>query len=412
MNKQQIQDLAYLNSKANELANKATLSKSEQRQFDLLLTQIAAVKAGATLDELQSDRVNEARAADGLAPVRQPLTSVEERKIVAGFQRFVESRDSYTGHPAASYLTGNMGSFVPVEFFNQLFAALKASDPLLDPVMVTYLQTSNGRPVQVPTLGDCENIATVVGEGSDQSGNETDPHTPGAVIVGGYSFRSPLWRFSIEAMQDVEAASGLIGVFKQFATDRVSRGASKLLVNGSGTNEPLGLISACLAAGITPISAVGSSANTGGSETALNSIGSKDLANLIYAVDEAYRHDSRCVFLMNDNTRTYLGTLVDKYGEPILKWYGSDAWILGYRVLTSPSMPSMGSGNISVIFGNLGYWLTRCVMDSAKIQLFRELPGLIEKGEMGLRFWTRYDGALLYTDSGSPAPFALLQNHS
>ena len=406
----QMEELSLLFGQVKDLEAKPTMSRTEARRHASLLAKVALVKEGHSLEDLDAAEVNAAAKRSGIKT--RVSANSEERKITQGFQRFIESRDSFTGHPAASYLNGNVGSFVPVEFWNQLFSALKASDPLLDPVIVSYLETSNGRPIQIPTLGDIENVATVVGEGSDQSSNETDPHTPGAKLVGAYSFRSPLWRFSIEAMQDVEAASGIIGLFKQFATDRVSRGASKLLINGNGTNEPLGLITSCISAGISPIVASGSSGNTGGSETGVNSVGSADLAALIYAVDEAYRHDSRCVFLMNDNTRVYLGKLVDKYGRPIMQWQGSDAWILGYRVLTSPSMNSIGSGNIPVLFGNLGYWCTRCVMDNTKIQLVKEAPGLIEQGELGLRLWTRYDGSLLYTDSGSPAPFALLQNQT
>lgn len=215
----------------------------------------------------------------------------------------------------------------------------------------------------------------------------------------------------MEAMQDVDAANGVIQLFKQFAADRVSRGASKLLLKGSGTNEPLGLIAALMGAGVTPITAQGNSIN-GASGTGLNSIGSSDLASLLYSVDEAYRNDSRCVWLMNDDTRTFLATQVDKNGRPLLNWQGGEAWILGYPVRTSPSMDSIGSGKVPVLFGNLGYWCTRCVMDNTKIQLVKETVGLVEQGEMGLRLWTRYDGALLYTDAGSPAPMNYLQNQS
>lgn len=165
------------------------MTKADERRHATILAKIALVREGTPLADLDAAEVNNAAKRSG---IRTRVPDSEERKIVAGFQRFIESRDSYTNHPAASYLNGNAGSFVPVEVWNALFSALKASDPLLDPVRVTYLQTSNGRPVQIPTLGAIENVATVVTEGSDQSGNEADPHTPSAVMVGAYSFRSPL----------------------------------------------------------------------------------------------------------------------------------------------------------------------------------------------------------------------------
>ena len=46
------------------------------------------------------------------------------------------------------------------------------------------------------------------------------------------------------------------------------------------------------------------------------------------------------------------------------------------------------------------------------VQLVKEAPGLIEKGLVGLRMYSRYGGALLYSDKNSPAPFGVLQNAS
>jgi predicted phage gp36 major capsid-like protein len=99
-----------------------------------------------------------------------------------------------------------------------------------------------------------------------------------------------------------------------------------------------------LAAGVTPVTAVGSGANTGGSEDGTNSIGSKDIAALYFSVNEAYRNNPKTAFFMNDSTRTYLAQIVTKLGLPLIEWDGPDASNYG-----EPK-----SGRNTIVYGTLG----------------------------------------------------------
>lgn len=423
MNKVDVRGLTVLMDEATQLSNKAKLSKQEERRFSLVLAQISALKTGTvTLAELDQDRLQEDERRAGL-PITHKLERPStmdpmRRREIEEFRSFMtgaELRDQITGHPTQSTFTTSLGHFVPVQFLKDTFAALKPHDPLFDETAVTYLQTNNGQPLQIPLYGDIENVATYAAEGSDQSGNETDISKPGAVMLQAYSFRSPMWRVSLEALQDVEAAAGCIELFKAFAADRIARGVGKELLQGNGASgHILGLAPALLSSGLIPVAAVGSSANTGGSETGANSIGSQDLAKLYYSVNAAYRGSRKAAWLCNDNTLSYLSRIVTKQGLPLVTIDGvGQPWIYGKRVLVSPSMADIAPSNVSVIFGDLRYWATRCAWDSlTRIQKFSQVPGLVEQGEIGLRMFVRFDGALLWQDINSPAPFAILQQHS
>ena len=75
-------------------------------------------------------------------------------------------------------------------------------------------------------------------------------------------------------------------------------------------------------------------------------------------------------------------------------------------------MPDIAASNITVAFGDLSYWLTHCAKDGGYIRVYKEAPGLVEKGEIGLRAFVRYDGVLMYNDPAALPPIRLLQQHS
>lgn len=414
--------LALLLSEASALTSKPKWTSQDERRNGYLLSAIAALKTGeVTLADIDAARLTEAEVRNGL-PVTISLhgnMNPEQRAHAKAWQQFmttggVDFRDEGTGIVAASFLNGNNGQLVPIMWLNQVFAAMKAADPLFDPEDVTYIETTHGRPIQVGIYGDIENVATVFGEGVDASASETDISKPGQVLVGAYSYRSPLWRTSLEALQDLEISYTESLLFQKFAADRMVRGAGKDLINGNGSSKPLGLVPSLVAAGVVPTIAAGSSGNDGiAGNTGANSIGSADLAKTFFSVNSAYRESDRAAWLMNDTTLQFLASLNDKVGHPVVKLVEGIYTILGKPVKVSPSMDNIGASNNPVVFGDLSYWCTRCARDPLTyVRRFTQTAGLIEKGEVGFRLFARFDGKLLWNDTGSPAPLALLQNHS
>src|SRR6266851_2857764 len=412
--------LASCLQELSDLSNKSVWNRKDEHRNAYLLSAISALKAGVTMDEIQLDQVNEVERRGGLAITRFRNTrqTAEQRSKAEGWQAWannvIENRTNETqGNITARIGSYNgLGFFVPTEFMSETFAAAAAHDALFDEDAVTYQETTNGRVLQVPTFGDIEAEATQIDEAADSTTGETNLSVPGHANAAVYSFRSPLWRLPIEVVQDVEAMGGAMEVFKKFAADRIARGVGKKLVNGNGINTILGLIPSLAALGVTPVTAVGSAGNTGGSENGANSIGSQDIASLYYNVNEAYRNSPKAAWFMNDGTRAYLAQIVSKMGVPLVQWQGPEAFIFGKPVKVCPGMDSIGASKSPVVFGDGSYWMTRCVMDDLSyVQMVREAEGLIEKGLVGFRMYARYGGSLLYTDSGSPAPFGVLKNH-
>jgi HK97 family phage major capsid protein len=219
----------------------------------------------------------------------------------------------------------------------------------------------------------------------------------------------------MEAFQDLDASLSAISLFKRFSADRIARGVGADLVNGNGTNKPLGLIPSLVALGLNPVAAAGSAANTGGAETGATTLGSSDFAAAYSALDSAYLASDKVAWLMNHKTLATISSIVNKFGDQLnlVKYVDGVPTIYGVPVKICPSMDNIGISNVPVVLGDLSYWATRLVMDDmAGIKIYTEAPGLVENGNVGLRTFVRADGDLLYTDTSSPSPFVMVRNHS
>jgi HK97 family phage major capsid protein len=419
-------DLNLLIEEAHELTSKDSMTKQEERRYNLLLAQISAVKAGATLTDIQRERLNDLEKRNGFKvtdfnekkKLSATLTKKQTKRAIefqAMLRQGLEQRDMSEGDIKAQVGTGyaGLGFFTPVEFYNKLFRAMKYIDPLFE--IATVITTTHGRAIAVPVLGDIENVAVPVGENSDQSANYADLAKPGHVTLGAYSFRSPLFRVSREAFEDLDLSFTARGLFETFASDRVARGFGKLAINGNGTTDKVkGIVEILSTSGQTPIIATGASSNTGGGETGANTLGSTDFANAYFAVSQAYRKSPSCGWLLNDNTLKYLSSVLDKMGRPLVNIVDGRETILGKPVFNSPSMPDLGASNIPVIFGDFSYVIIRNSIDPMTyLKVYQEAPGLIEQGEYGIKWFTRHDVNIAFNDwNNSPAPFSYIQNHS
>ena len=418
-----IVELSELIQELKDLTNKRDLTSAEKRRETFLLSAISAVKAGATLGEVEHDADNERRRKAGLMPraLRADRESelrgwkhflvYGDRRIFSDEQR--ESRDMAEGNPVSRLGTyTSLGYFVPTNFFPQLFSAMAAHDVLFDDTACTVIRSTSGEPLTIPTSGDIENVATVIGEGSQVSVN--DLAATGHASLGNFKYAA-YDRVSLESFQDMEGALSAVNVFKRNFADRFARGIGKDLVTGSGSGKTLGLIPSLLAAGVPTVAAAGSSANDGSTNTGANSLGSTDFMNALSDLDDAYANSPRCAWLMNKKTLANVSGIVTKYGQPLdlVKWIDGQPTIYGIPVRICPSMDNIGNGKNPVVLGDLSYWATRLIADkSSGFQVIKEAPNTIEYGNVGLISFVRADGHLLWSDTGSPAPFVVIQTHS
>jgi HK97 family phage major capsid protein len=157
--------------------------------------------------------------------------------------------------------------------------------------------------------------------------------------------------------------------------------------------------------------AAGSSANTGGSETGANSIGSGDIANLFFSVPAPYRRSPKFAFIMNSTTALLLSRVLDKFGRPILN-LERDWTLYGKQVLIDESMDNVGPSTAPVIAGDLSYWVTRVATGNMYLQRYTQGAGLVENGLFAINLFGRVGGAFMFSDPSAPSPVWALQNHS
>ena len=183
-------------------------------------------------------------------------------------------------------------------------------------------------------------------------------------------------------------------------------------MNGTGSDQPTGLLTALTASGITPVVAAGAATNDGGSETGANSIGTQDLDALFFTVDPIYWQSPKCAWMMHPTTLKSIWKLVDKNGRPIIDLQNGAPMIYGKRVHLSPNMPQIGAAANVVLFGDFKYWTTGCRRDAnTHVKMFQQTHGLPEKNQIGFRMFVRYDGVLTFSNWTTP-PIAILQCHS
>lgn len=155
---------------------------------------------------------NEYEQSEGRSVTRfERSTQDAETRYINEFLRTgeIEQRVETVTPPAFTNLNGNVGSLSPILFFNKVISSLRQHSPLFDPANVTYVETKSGAPIQLPWLSDVENVATIIGEGGDDSGS-TDAGFVGGTFVKTYNYRTPRVKISYESIQDVDATPTLL----------------------------------------------------------------------------------------------------------------------------------------------------------------------------------------------------------
>ena len=115
------------------------------------------------------------------------------------------------------------------------------------------------------------------------------------------------------------------------------RAEEKAFINGTGVNEPTGLLH-----------------DTNGAEVAasVDTITYDSIIDLFFSVKPEYRKNA--VWIMNDATALVLRKLKDKDGNYL--WNQASDTILGKKVVISNEMPDAESGKKPVIFGDISYY--------------------------------------------------------
>ncbi len=314
-----------------------------------------------------------------------------------------EKRANGEGSPTTSHIGtySDLGYFVPTGFVNDVEVATKWYADLMS--AFGSIGTSSGNPLPYPTSNDTTQTASQIAENAGPV-NEQDL-TAGQIVFGAYKYTSGVIRASLELVQD-SAFDVETFVAKQMGI-RFGRKWEDVFTNGTGSNQPTGILPAIAAAGITPVVAVGSNPNDGiTGNTGANSVGYWDLVNLEHSIDKSYRKGAS--YMMHDTTVASLQRVLDKFGRPLFVpgINGEPDRVNGYPIIVNNAMPQIAPSATSVVFGDLSKYLIRRVKDF-QVMVLRERYA--DYGQIGYIGFARVDGNLL--DAGTH-PANVLQQHS
>jgi HK97 family phage major capsid protein len=316
--------------------------------------------------------------------------SADERAILNGEAQ--EFRDLGVATGAAGLYT------VPTGFVYQLEEAMKWYGSMLQAADV--FDTATGQSLPWPTDNDTTNTGEQIDENSVVSSNADMAF--GQVIFGAFKYSTKMVKISIELLQD--SAFDLESYVRDRFAIRLGRILNNKFTVGVGTTEPKGIV---VAASSGVAAAVGSAANTGGSETGATTLGSNDFVELEHSVDVAYRRGA--AYMMHDTTLKAVKEILDKYGRPLWKpgiSSGDPDMINGYTFFINNDMAAIAASAKSVLFGQLKKYKIRRVKELAILKLSERFAEYAQVAFIG---FARYDGNLL--DAGTK-PVKYLVQHS
>jgi len=374
-------------AKMDEAAAESRDLSTEEREFvDRTFAELDEKRT--MIDTLITAEKREAEIAEamrGVADVARPVearTAAAEsdadilRQLLAGERRAYsfqfEKRDIAKTSSNAP---------VPTSFSDVVIDQARLVGPMLDPTVVTVLNTGSGEDLVLPSLASW---STAGFEAEAATIDESDP-TFGKTTLKAYKYA-----FIVQVSQEFLADSNIdvIGFLGQQAGNAIGYAVNDKLTLGTGTVEPNG-IAVAAAAGVTGGTAT-STMGTGG-------FTADNLIDLVYSLDGAARRLPGFGVMANGSSIGAMRKLKTSSGDyvfaPSLVASANDT-VLGYPIIENPAMASVGSGNRSVLAGHLPSFYVRTV---GGIDVARSDDFAFNTGQVTLRFQIRVDGNLPQT---------------
>lgn len=357
-----------------------------QAAYDADMEQIDALKADidrhqAVLDAFREE-ADEA-AIDDAAARKLGKTSPARalfNKLLRNGLDGMNAEERKAIQATLSTTTPSQGGYtVPTEVASEIIDTLKAYGGVR--AVATVLKTEGGNDYQFPTSDGSAEVGELIAQNA--TATAADP-TFGAVVLSVYKFSSKVVAVPYELLQD--AAVDVEAFIRKRLATRVFRITNQFFTTGTGTAQPMGLVTAA---------GVGKTGLTGQTTSVI----ADDLIDLVHSVDPAYRALGNCGFMMNDQSLKVIRKLKDSAGRPIfIPGYDGLAGkmadtILGYPVTVNPDMAVMAANAKSIAFGDLANYTVRDVMDPV-IKRFDD-SAYAKLGQVGFLQWSRHGGALL-----------------
>jgi HK97 family phage major capsid protein len=374
-------------AKMDEAAAESRDLSGEEREFvDRTFAELDDKRAMIdTLVEAEKREREIAQSMRGLEDVVRPVearTAAESdsdilRSILAGERRAhsfkFEKRDIAKTSSNAP---------VPTSFSDVVIDQARLVGPMLDPSVVTVLNTGSGEDLVLPSLAT---FSTAGIEAEAATIDESDP-TFGRTTLKAYKYA-----FLVQVSQEFLADSNIdvIGFLGRQAGNEIGFRVNDRLTLGTGTVEPNG-ITVAAAAGVTGGTAIAGTRGTG-------AFTADDLIDLVYSLDGAARRLPGFGVMANGASIGAMRKLKTSSGDyvfvPTIQ-PGQPDQILGQALIENPAMASVGSAARSVIAGHFPSYYVRTV---GGIDVARSDDFAFNTGQVTLRFQIRVDGNLPQT---------------
>ena len=333
----------------------------------------------AMTNEIHRMERRDAREAELSKPVNKPLTekpeSREPEKTGRASNAYKEDfgrhlRGKAPIHNVLSESTDSDGGYlVPEEFEHQIVTGLDEANVIRS--IAKVITTHHDRKIPI-AVGH----STATWTAENAAFTESNP-TFGQKQIDAFKL-TDLIRVSVELLQDSEFD------LEDYIGTEIARAfgvaEEQAFCVGTGTDQPTGIFTAN--GGTVGVTAASATAVT-----------VDEIISLVYALKSPYRRNAK--FLMNDATVSLLRKLKDGNGaylwQPSVQ-AGQPDKLLGYDIYTSPYVPTVQAGALSIAFGDFNhYWIG----DRAgrTVQRLNELYAT--NGQVGFVATERVDGKVI-----------------
>jgi HK97 family phage major capsid protein len=281
---------------------------------------------------------NEERKLEASVAAKGFVPSVSEERGAAEILRAIASGEmrDHTFERRAALAPAD--ATVPKSFFDEVFDVARLTSPLLETSQV--IATASGEDLTIPTLTAYSTASLVAAAGTVAA---SEP-TYSSITLGAYKYG-----FLIQAANELVTDAGfdLAAHLAQEAGNGIGYGIGNALTNGTGTVEPTGIVTAA------------GSGVTGG--TGVSGVPTADnLIDLIYSLDGAVRRLPGMGIMATGTTIGAIRKLKDTAGNYLYQvGVGQPDTFAGVRVVENPHVPATGTGEKSVLAGDLNSYKVR-----------------------------------------------------
>ena len=343
----------------------------------------AALRAGEAVDFSRRPQAEAGSAPAVDAGFQMDYRSAFAEMIAAGGDAYVdvEVRNVLKEHRAQTTSAAAGGYTVPTELATFIEKAMIATGPMYGNQFFTYINSTDGRTFNIPTVDDTAVTAVAHTEGTQPTDDGGKDVTFGQKSLGAFAFDSEWVRWSAELNADsILNMESLLG---ELLGERLGRIANSKLTTGSGSSDVEGIVTNSAAGKVA---------------AATNAVTADEIIDLIHSVDPAYRSAPNTAIMMDDSTLAAVRKLKDGNGNYLWQMGNYQAGIpqnlLGYNVVVNQAMDGIGDGASSkvMLFGDMSKFYVRKV-GAPSIYVARERFA----PDYGILGYIRFDGVLSNT---------------